>query len=224
MGVVHQAAFLARHFHAEIILLHVVTSVSYPAGLLESGHELTARDLHAEIVKRVQKELDQSLRPELDGIAVKRLVLRGDAAREIAQTARNEKVDLIAMSTHGFGAFYRFLLGSVTAKVLHDSGCPVWTGAHLEEARGQDVSDFDSVYDDIARRYARRLASLTKEGTEGDAMSNRELERYRTILGELLPLERKTAVRLRNEGRINDEVLRKIEHELDLSESRLALS
>ena len=55
-------------------------------------------------------------------------------------------------------------------------------------------------------------------------MSNRELERYRTILGELLPLERKTAVRLRNEGRINDEVLRKIEHELDLSESRLALS
>lgn len=96
--------------------------------------------------------------------------------------------------------------------------------AHLEEARGQDISDFDSVYDDIARRYARRLASLTKEGTEGDAMSNRELQRYRSILGELLPLERKTAVRLRNEGRINDEVLRKIEHELDLSESRLALS
>jgi hypothetical protein len=31
-------------------------------------------------------------------------------------------------------------------------------------------------------------------------------------------------VRLRNEGRINDEVLRKIVHELDLSETRLALS
>jgi NhaP-type Na+/H+ or K+/H+ antiporter len=61
-------------------------------------------------------------------------------------------------------------------------------------------------------------------GHGSDAMSNRELQRYRTILGELLPLERKTAVRLRNEGRINDEVLRKIEHELDLSESRLALS
>jgi NhaP-type Na+/H+ or K+/H+ antiporter len=96
--------------------------------------------------------------------------------------------------------------------------------AHLEEARSQDVADFDSVYDDIARRYSRRLASLTKAGTEGEAMSNRELQRYRAILGELLPVERKTAVRLRNEGRINDEVLRKIEHELDLSESRLALS
>ena len=41
LGVVHQAAFLARHFHSEIILLHVVTPLSYPAGILESGHELT---------------------------------------------------------------------------------------------------------------------------------------------------------------------------------------
>ncbi len=31
------------------------------------------------------------------------------------------------------GVFYRFLLDSVTAKVLHESHCPVWTGAHLEE-------------------------------------------------------------------------------------------
>jgi nucleotide-binding universal stress UspA family protein len=134
LGVVHQAAFLARHFHSEIILLHVVTPLSYPAGMLEGGHELTARDLHAEIVKRAQKDLDQSLRPELDGIAVKRLLLRGDPAREIARTARDEKVDLIVMSTHGYGAFYRFLLGSVTAKVLHDSDCQVWTGGYLEEA------------------------------------------------------------------------------------------
>ncbi|MEI9977308.1 MAG: hypothetical protein WDO73_37795 [Ignavibacteriota bacterium] len=25
-------------------------------------------------------------------------------------------------------------MGSVTAKVLHDAGCPVWTGPHLEQA------------------------------------------------------------------------------------------
>jgi nucleotide-binding universal stress UspA family protein len=34
--VVHQAAWLARRFHAEMILLHVVTPLSYPAGLMES--------------------------------------------------------------------------------------------------------------------------------------------------------------------------------------------
>lgn len=38
------------------------------------------------------------------------------------------------MPTHGYGPFRRFILGSVTAKVLHDADCPVWTGVHLEEA------------------------------------------------------------------------------------------
>ena len=80
-----QAAWLARRFHAEIILLHVVTPLSYPAGLLESGHEITARDLHAHVVQRAQKDLDQALLPELDGIAVTRLLLRGDPAREIVR-------------------------------------------------------------------------------------------------------------------------------------------
>ena len=57
--VVHQAAWLARRFHAEMILLHVVPPLSYPAGVLESGHEITARDLHAHIVQRAQKDLDR---------------------------------------------------------------------------------------------------------------------------------------------------------------------
>jgi nucleotide-binding universal stress UspA family protein len=132
-GMIRQASFLARHFHSEIILLHVVTPLNYPAGMLESGHELTARDLHAELIIRAQKELDESLRSELDGIAVKRLLLRGDPAKEIARMARDEKVDLIVMSTHGHGVLYRFLLGSVAAKVLHSSDCPVWITPHMEE-------------------------------------------------------------------------------------------
>jgi len=131
---------LERRFHAEIILLHVVTPFSYPGGLLESGHEITARDLHAHIVQRAREDLDQELRPELDGIKVTRVLLRGDPAQEIVKTARDWNADLITMSTHGHGVFYRFLLGSVTAKVLHESHCPVWTGAHLEDAPVRDFS------------------------------------------------------------------------------------
>ena len=41
---------------------------------------------------------------------------------------------MIMMSTRGCGLYRRFLLGSVTAKVLHDSDCPVWTTTHIEEA------------------------------------------------------------------------------------------
>ena len=138
--LMHQAAWLARRFHAEIILLHVVSPLSYPYGVLESGHDVTARDLHAQVVQWAQKNLDQTQPPEFDGIAVTRVLLRGDPASEIVETARNRNVDLIVMPTHGHGALYRLLLGSVTAKVLHETQCPVWTGAHLEEAPAAEFS------------------------------------------------------------------------------------
>jgi nucleotide-binding universal stress UspA family protein len=48
--------------------------------------------------------------------------------------AHEQHADLILMPTHGFGPFRRFILGSNTAKILHDVECPVWTGAHMEEA------------------------------------------------------------------------------------------
>jgi nucleotide-binding universal stress UspA family protein len=136
---VQQAAWLARRFKAEIVLLHVVTPVSYPADLLEEGDEITARDLQARVIQKSQKNLEAVNGPELDGITVKRVLLRGDPAREIGTAARDQNADLIVMPTRG-EAFFSFLLGSVTAKVLHETDLPVWTGAHLEETPASDFS------------------------------------------------------------------------------------
>jgi nucleotide-binding universal stress UspA family protein len=130
----YQAAWLARRFHAEIILLHVVPRLDYPYGALENGHEMTADDLRVEAVQTAWKGLDQAMPPGFDGVAVTRLLLRGDPAREIVESARDRDVDLIVVSTHGHGALYRLLAGSVTAKVLHETQCPVWTAAHTEAA------------------------------------------------------------------------------------------
>jgi len=47
---------------------------------------------------------------------------------------------LVVMPTHGYGPFRRFILGSNTAKVLHDADCPVWTGVHLEDAPAAGIS------------------------------------------------------------------------------------
>jgi nucleotide-binding universal stress UspA family protein len=139
--VVHQAAVLARHFHSEIVMLHVVTPLSYSAGMIEGGYvPANLGDLLKELIHQAQKKLDQALGPEFDGIDVRRMLLEGDPALTIVKTARAEKADLIALPTHGYGAFRRFLLGSVTAKVLHDSDCPVWTGAHLEEEPAREFS------------------------------------------------------------------------------------
>jgi nucleotide-binding universal stress UspA family protein len=90
--VAHQAAWLARPFHAKLILMQVVTP-GYPAGVLESGHEITAQDCTRHIVQQAQKDLDQTLGPELDGISVTRVLLRGHPAHEIVKTAREQNVD-----------------------------------------------------------------------------------------------------------------------------------
>ena len=138
LEVVHQAATLAHHFHSEIVMLHVVTAQSHAAGVPEDGPEFVAWDVVAEITKRARKNLDKSLAPELDGLAIRSALVKGDPARAIVQMALEEKADLIMMPSHGF-TFNRFLLGSVTAKVLGGCECPVWTSAHVE---GPPVEEF----------------------------------------------------------------------------------
>jgi nucleotide-binding universal stress UspA family protein len=137
LEVIHQAATFAHRFHAEIVMLHVVTAQSHAAGVPLDGPEFAAWDVLAEITKRAQN-LDQSLGPELDGPAIRSALVKGDPARAIVQMAQEEKADLIMMPSHGF-TFNRFLLGSVTAKVLGGSECPVWTSAHVE---GSPVQEF----------------------------------------------------------------------------------
>jgi nucleotide-binding universal stress UspA family protein len=45
LDVVHQAATLARHFHSEIVLLHVVTPLSHAAGVPEDKDKLAGWEL-----------------------------------------------------------------------------------------------------------------------------------------------------------------------------------
>ncbi len=132
LRVIHQAAALARHFHAQIVMLHVATMQSHAAGVPESGPELARWDMLAEITRAAEKNRDQSLEPELHDLNIQRILVKGATAQAIVQTARDERAGLIMMPSRG-DAFSQFLLGSVTAKVLHGSECPVWTDAHVEK-------------------------------------------------------------------------------------------
>ena len=90
--------------------------------------------------------------------------------------------------------------------------------SHLEGAKSRDNDRFREVYDDLVNHYSQRLASLKVDTTPGEATDH---ERHMALSLETWRIERETAIRLRNEGRINDAVLRRIERELDLNESRL---
>lgn len=57
---------------------------------------------------------------------VETILESGDPATVIVDTAVAQKVDAIAMSTHGRSGFSRWLFGSVTGKVLSAAPCPVF--------------------------------------------------------------------------------------------------
>ena len=52
-------------------------------------------------------------------------VARGDPARSIVSAAKRVNADLIVMGTHGHGAMYNLLVGSVTKGVIKHSARPV---------------------------------------------------------------------------------------------------
>ena len=132
-GAVRYAALLARHFASELTLLHVFTPPHLEFGNA-AGPDSMLSELYRNRAREVAQELDQFLAQELGGLNLRRVVLEGDSAHRIVEYAHQEHASLIVMATHGYGPFRRFILGSNTAKVLHDADCPVWTGAHLEHA------------------------------------------------------------------------------------------
>jgi nucleotide-binding universal stress UspA family protein len=138
-GLAHQAAILARHFNSEIVLLHVITPQSRAAGVPEGAREQAEFDLLAAIVRQAQNQHDMTLGPELEGLTIRRKLISGDVAVTIVETAEEEQADLIMMPSYS-STFYQFLMGSVTAKVLHGSERPVWTGAHVQESLGKNFS------------------------------------------------------------------------------------
>ena len=81
----------------------------------------------------LQRRMSEFVKQVSSGGSAMELVVKGDPARKIEELAEVSKADLIMLPTHGYGPFRRFILGSVTSKVLHDVTCPVFTGAHLPE-------------------------------------------------------------------------------------------
>lgn len=56
---------------------------------------------------------------------VRTMLVDGDRGQAIIDTAADELVDLIVMTTHGRTGLARWVMGSVTEQVLHGSTCPV---------------------------------------------------------------------------------------------------
>ena len=118
----------AAMFGAKVTLVHVFDLYGH------ESFQLYVRPL-SEVVEEQQnlarEKLNSFLKSELPLTESARILLSGDAAKQIVQLAKRDKFDLIIMPTHA-GFFRRNLLGSTTAKVLNDADCLVLTTQHAE--------------------------------------------------------------------------------------------
>ena len=71
-----------------------------------------------------REQLEQ-IRPLDDGIPVKHVLLEGDPAEQIVRHAREGRMSLVVMGTHGRSLVERGVLGSVAERVLRDAPCSV---------------------------------------------------------------------------------------------------
>jgi nucleotide-binding universal stress UspA family protein len=128
-AVAHVDAF-AKRFGSKVTLLSVAQPV-FAAGMGDPGGPVIIDT--DEILNELRQRLDGALFKEFAHLRVDRVTDMGDPSSVIVDFAKKNNVDLIMMPTHGYGPFRSLLLGSVTAKVLHDATIPVWTGAHMED-------------------------------------------------------------------------------------------
>lgn len=165
LGMMAYVSAMARTYGAEVTLLHIVPPFYGipPTGL--SGPAMIP--VSPTILENKTKELEAFAVRELQGIPVRRQVYQGDMVAQIVDFARAEQASLIAMPTHGYGVLRRFLIDSVTAKVLHDVPCPVLTGVHIPERPAPQKVSFSHILCAVdlgpqsheVLRWASRLAS-----------------------------------------------------------------
>jgi nucleotide-binding universal stress UspA family protein len=120
------AVAIARWYGSHITALHVIHPaflVEPPILFAEPGAIPTEADRAA-----MQMRLRDWLQPANEvGLQTDILLEEGNPAPRILECARSLQADLIVTGTHGRGGFERFMLGSVTEKVLRKATCPVLT-------------------------------------------------------------------------------------------------
>ena len=92
-----------------VSVIHVIPLIKYP-GLKEAGHKLIERS-----VRKLIKA----------GFTAEPVCQLGRPAEEIMKVASKHHADLIVMGAKGLGAIARFLLGSVSTRVVQHASCAV---------------------------------------------------------------------------------------------------
>lgn len=146
VATAEHAAALAKRFESELIFVHVVPRAPFEYAAFEGGAYTGAFwPKEEELEESAQKYMDGFVKKVGGDVEVETVILNGDPINEIEKLTTERPTDLVLVPTHGYGVFRRFVLGSVTSKLLHDLECPVFTGAHIPEVVPFNPHPYDRV-------------------------------------------------------------------------------
>jgi len=115
------ASKLAENGEAILLLARVEENFEPPPGTY-----LPATAIPEVVQISAEEYLEQqAARLALAGLNVQTILLEGKVPDVLLKCARDEKVDLIVMSTHGRTGLSRLLMGSVAEQIVHGTPCPV---------------------------------------------------------------------------------------------------
>ncbi|MEF8777302.1 MAG: universal stress protein [Natronomonas sp.] len=118
---VRQAIDLAAETGAELHVLFVVEDMPYAPEMMDDQVEMRLREIGHEAVEDIRERADEA------GVDVESVVEDGTPHQTILNYADSEDIDLIVMGTHGRSGLDRYLLGSVTERIVRSSDVPVLT-------------------------------------------------------------------------------------------------
>jgi nucleotide-binding universal stress UspA family protein len=130
VAIVPYVTDMLQHYSADLTIVHAYG----PEALAYSPLPISDHRLPEEAHALAEQRLEEFVKTHFPGRHVELFTGIGEPGGVIHDLVEREGADLVMLPTHGRGPLRRLLLGSVTAKVLHDMTVPVWTGAHLPGA------------------------------------------------------------------------------------------
>jgi len=115
-----QAFEIADKFGSSVTVISVVPEL-YLSELMEIDRLRILETLTEEAKKILDRIKTKAVGPK----PVKTIITQGNPAEEILETAKKIKADLIVTGSHGRHGAQKFLLGSVSSKVVDHAPCTV---------------------------------------------------------------------------------------------------
>jgi universal stress protein A len=122
-----QAVAIARSSKSPLLIAHALVTPSpltLEGGAFPQAYQELEAQIRSDAVRRLKGLVNAAKKK---GVASTALLVRGVPHQEILKLARKRRAAMIVVGTHGRTGLSRLVVGSVAARLVAASSCPVLT-------------------------------------------------------------------------------------------------